>query len=338
MSVTIAYCVELDRNVSIIEARNEYFAQGSNQRRTFTFYCSDPSCVQENGSRTKIVGVNYTKVIGDSEDKGYRSPYFRLNRSQKHVASCVWVESEKKTEIDNPAQAHKPKPHYTSTPKEGLLIDSFVLPTEVKPKSSVTKPAAPSKDSSTPMSKDRQGNNLTTPGTRKNINTTSVLDTLVYSYIEAKNILPYTELAERKLTIRNHCSVKLIDYFSSLSSVLDKIKEGNYQGVAYGGCTIRKTYGNFDSERFGVSLTFYDKVKEEESDDKPLILYISIDMVNEYRYRNTLAEILKTSKKFDYLRVYLLNPKLTYSQEHESYNIQVQDLRFVTFIPTMKKR
>lgn len=44
MSVYLAYCEELGRDVYIDEARIEF--HGQNIHSSFSFFCSDPSCVQ----------------------------------------------------------------------------------------------------------------------------------------------------------------------------------------------------------------------------------------------------------------------------------------------------
>lgn len=333
MSVTIAYCIELERNISIIEARNEYFAQNKTYRQTFTFLCSDPSCVQAGNTRTEIIGVNYTKIIGDSEDKKYKSPYFRLKPKQVHKQDvCVWLKNEDKAEASKEAQDTASNTRYTSTPKENLFIDKFILPSDDHSGHESIKKRTTNTNTASSINKSEEHSKNSVTGSSQNLNTTSVLDTLVYSYIELKNLLPHAELSKRKLIVKKQGSVKLIDYFSSLSFVLDKINQGDYQGIAYGGCTIQRIYGN-TNERFGLSLRFYDKFN-----DKPILLYLSVDMVQNFRYRNTLAEIISATESFDYLRVYLLNPKLKFSKKHQSYNIEINDLRFVTFIPTMKKK
>lgn len=62
--ITKAYCVELGRIVDIIEVRNEYFAQA--YRVDFNFKCSDPKCIQSDGSRTVMLGISYKVIVDDS--------------------------------------------------------------------------------------------------------------------------------------------------------------------------------------------------------------------------------------------------------------------------------
>ncbi len=332
MSVSVVYCIELERDVTIMEARNEFFAKPQDQRQKFTFLCNDPDCRQPDGSRTEMVGVNYTRFVADSESTEYKSPYFRLKPKQEHSECCRSVtRNEEENESDSDSiEKNKKRNNGNNSPKENLLIDYFILPDDEK---IITQKAINTTSEGGNKIRNQDNINATTSSTpsstRKNINQTSLLDTLVYSYIEAKNILSRDKFLARELTIKKHGRVKLNDYFLHILKYMGK---KDAYGIAFGGCSIGKIYGNLDS-KFGFTLFFYDQY-----DKRNISTYIDSSMLEEYRYKNTIAEILKQYNNSNYyLRAYFLNPTIEFNSEKNRYDILIQDLRFLSLIPIKKK-
>lgn len=76
-----AYCVELGRNVTILEANDHYFSLPETQRKRLHFECPDEECRE--ALHPKITGVNYDKEIF------IRPMHFRMNSDDKHSETCL---------------------------------------------------------------------------------------------------------------------------------------------------------------------------------------------------------------------------------------------------------
>lgn len=81
-----AYCVEIGRKVTILQARYYYFQQPEPRRR-LTFLCGDDRCRAI--SRPLVIGENYHKEENSPEKK--KSPCFRENTHHLHIANCNWL-------------------------------------------------------------------------------------------------------------------------------------------------------------------------------------------------------------------------------------------------------
>lgn len=97
MNILQAYCIELGRAVDIYEARDAYFAQGE-PRGAFTFLCSDEHC--RKALQPRITGVNYRKLA--EEEDIYRQPHFRENPKMPHLATCMWVDRDRRARTATP--------------------------------------------------------------------------------------------------------------------------------------------------------------------------------------------------------------------------------------------
>ena len=93
MIIPVAYCPELKRNVSIMDARNEYL--NSKYYIKFSFQCVTENCVQPNGKRTEIIGCNYTKR---NDEKTAVRPYFRTHPQQEHNKNCPYYQESQSSE------------------------------------------------------------------------------------------------------------------------------------------------------------------------------------------------------------------------------------------------
>lgn len=93
-SIEVVFCNEsnLQRLMTISDVRREYFAVASHIRKKFELFCSDPSCLQPNGKRTKYSAVNAYEPNFDPETNISRKPHFRIYRNQEHHESCLWNE------------------------------------------------------------------------------------------------------------------------------------------------------------------------------------------------------------------------------------------------------
>lgn len=87
MEILEAYCVELGKVVDIYDAQKAYFSMPENNRKRFTFRCSDDICRAE--KNPLVSGVNYDKLVEETEK--YRQIHFRAPTGNPHLETCVWV-------------------------------------------------------------------------------------------------------------------------------------------------------------------------------------------------------------------------------------------------------
>ena len=88
--VLFAYCHELGRCLSIDEARTEFFSRKPEERKRFTFSCSDRNC------NVTISGVNYHVKAEDGEK--FKAAHFRS--PHPHKFGCEWVAFTEDAEQD----------------------------------------------------------------------------------------------------------------------------------------------------------------------------------------------------------------------------------------------
>ncbi|CAM3144227.1 hypothetical protein [Janthinobacterium lividum] len=102
-----AYCEEHDKNLTLEQARELYFAQPAKARKRFTFKCGDPKC-------RAILMPLVSAALYDREDAPgvkKRSPYFRRISQYPHITNCTWAPEEasatrEQTDDPTPEEAH----------------------------------------------------------------------------------------------------------------------------------------------------------------------------------------------------------------------------------------
>ena len=87
MSLTFAYCVQLDALVDIVEAMDFYFSQEP-PRQDLQFLCPDEACRKQSGA--KIIAVNYKKIHG--QDIFVQRAHFKVDARYPHYSACPWSE------------------------------------------------------------------------------------------------------------------------------------------------------------------------------------------------------------------------------------------------------
>lgn len=80
--VLFAYCHELDRGISIDEARTEFYSKKQQDRQRFTFSCRDHNC------NVTISGVNYH--IKAEDGNKFKAAHFRS--PHPHHLECEWMQ------------------------------------------------------------------------------------------------------------------------------------------------------------------------------------------------------------------------------------------------------
>ena len=302
-----AYCIQLKRNVTIGEIRNEYFSQEIPRKR-YDFLCSDKNCIQKDGTRTEIVGVCYDRLPVDTENETFRVPYFRLKQNIHHNEKCIWATAKKET--GEPIRGHHEKIR-RETPKQNLIIDTFHINEVGKLSSTAANHVRHNEDNNQNTNTDRPHNNYESNDGRhrKNHSSTRLLDDLVYSYLEAKEVLNKEEFLHLPLHITGMGQIFFYQFFSHLTN----FQEGSLK-VYYAGCYFKKIYPTGKTldeitNRFGFSLSFFDFFDTEREIE--FNCYVSPDEMEVYRYRKTFKELIVRQEEYDYLMAYFLTPELS---------------------------
>ncbi|MBF3108773.1 hypothetical protein HKT34_35515, partial [Pseudomonas aeruginosa] len=80
--IALAYCVQLDRVISIASARREYFSQAEPRKR-FDFLCSSEGCRAQG---IKVSASNYDKLPQDTR----KAAHFSKFPHSTHLPDCEW--------------------------------------------------------------------------------------------------------------------------------------------------------------------------------------------------------------------------------------------------------
>ena len=313
MRITQAYCQHLERVVSIDEARLEYLSQEPPQQK-YQFFCSSPGCLAQ---RVRVIGVNYQRSAEESAK--YKTPHFR--EQDKHLPTCDWIISTEKEYFDGRLENETEQQAKLRKIRRKLsdLIDRFD-PRLKDDKSDTDHSSEHASDEANflPFATTSIKANVHSATTGKN--STGLLSRLVETWREAKRNLSYDELRHLKLEVVGTGTVYLRDYFRRVLSAWDT----NFSGIMYGGARPDfKRYG------LGFRLTFFDKINECK-----LVMYISKEKMQQYRYRRYLDTELKRSD-IRYINVYFIHDGIsTYvnGAGQTVYNIDISDLRHLVLI------
>lgn len=132
MATGEAFCVEVGRNVTIIEARDIYFSQPEPRSR-LNFKCGDARCRVI--SSANVIGANYDKE--ENSELKIQSPHFRENCYHAHISTCTWIESGE-GDKSNGAARHNKRTSQAAA-ESGMIFRPFPKkkktknPTEKKP-------------------------------------------------------------------------------------------------------------------------------------------------------------------------------------------------------------
>lgn len=316
--IIIAFCEELQRSISIDTARSEYFSFPENQRKRFTFFCSDPNC------RAFMSGVNYD--VKAQEDKKFRTAHFRIPHPHKHKPDCEWLRFSEETEL--PAQKENESDNEFNERKARKKlydwVNYFDPITHEKHQDNLDKPINPELDNSINSPKNEDSPKGHSANLFDKYTRTNQLQRLIDTWIDAKKHLPQKELYLLNITIRNSGKIPFHKYITPISQGL----VNEYNGVVFGGATLKKRYGK------GFLLSFYDK-----NNHNNIELYISPDKMNNSRLSHYIDEVLNT-KDADYFQVFLLNPTnelRKINKKKEIIQLNINDLKQLVIYYKSKK-
>ncbi|EPC00599.1 hypothetical protein L861_06575 [Litchfieldella anticariensis FP35 = DSM 16096] len=314
-TITHAYCIDLDRIVTIDEARFEYLSLPSPRPPRFRYLCEYPACQEK---QVRVAAVNDDKPI--EESNVFKAPHFRRWQQEPHAAGCPWMEDEaspvqEEGESDNDFQRRLARAKLTD------FIDRFdpPVPGYDDPTSSTNgdqntvgaPPKPPHQDR--PQASSRPGKHRT-----------SVLDRLVNTYIESGKLLSWEERQRLELQVGGIGTIRLVDYFQSLKRCSLQTRDR----VMYGGANLERRYGE------GALFHFFDTIAVEgpDGETKPVKvrLYISPKQVVSCRHRHYIKEILE-NEETPYYRLYAIG-SLHYDPRYRTVSLQVEDLRQLSIL------
>ncbi|MEX9216261.1 hypothetical protein AB7W42_19085 [Providencia rettgeri] len=286
VKVVVAYCHELERAVSIDEARREFFYLDENKRTRFNFSCSDRKC------NALISGVNYH--VKAEEGKKFRAAHFKTPHPHKHSLDCEWIKFTEEIEFPTKREGESDADFNERRARQKLndWINYFDPTLDDDHQHIVDRP--PNAQLNNCANNQANGNELNDLGLQKfdRYTRTNQLQRLIDTWMDAKENLSQEEFNLLNITIRNQGKLPLYDYITPIKRGI--INE--YNGVIYGGAKLRKRYGK------GFLLDFYDEINNESIE-----LYVSNEIMNNSRSGHYVDEILK-DQDADYFQVFMLNP------------------------------
>lgn len=238
--VLFAYCHELGRCLSIDEARTEFFSRKPEERKRFTFSCSDRNC------DVTISGVNYHVKAEDGEK--FKAAHFRS--PHPHKFGCEWLEFTE--DADQDRRPDESEADFTERKAKQKLTDYINCfdPSIDDPDGEPSDPVklvTPVHTRKTVGDDDKTGTNEEPRWSR--YTRTNQLQRLIDTWQEAKETLPQGEFRALRLRIMHHDQVYLHEYITHIQRGL----ANPYSGVIYGGGTLMHRYGR------GFLINFFDK-------------------------------------------------------------------------------
>ena len=304
--VLFAYCHELERSISIDEARLEYFAKEPKERKRFAFSCSDRKCA------VLISGVNYHVMAEDGvkfKAAHYRSPH-------PHMPGCEWLQFAEEIELEQSVDDSNEEQYERKARKKLRDLVNHFTPWSDAEESSCDADdwVEPSTNlSNSPVCDDGQSNKKNYDRWQR-YTKTNQLQRLVDTWQEAKVKLSYDELKSLKLHVTNHGKVPFYHYITHIRNGLTN----RYDGVIYGGGVLKKRYGR------GFLFQFFDKYNKH-----PIHLYVSKDIMNRGRFGHYIDEVL-SAEDVKYFQMFLLNPTISKREDvkgEQIINLNISDLR-----------
>jgi hypothetical protein len=307
-SITRAFCVELQQELSIVAARREYFSQESPRER-FNFLCSTEACRAQG---VKITGVRYD--VKPQENPTFVAAHFRANPNYAHHADCEWVDELDASE-DN-AEAAETKSE-TTLRKVKRKLDDYIdvfdpgLKERTKTESSAAEPDTMPKEKPTHLTPASDTHKSKQPTKTR----TNNLERLVDSFRQAQAQLTKEEFALLTLRIPGQGEVSLRSYFRHIKFA----QRDDEKRVLYGGGLVER-YGT------GFKFKFFDRPQ-----GKLVTLYVSPAQMQAYRSSRYISELLSHADEVRFFTVFALGT-LKPSPSGKSISVEIDDLRHLAIV------
>ncbi|WP_296178173.1 ATPase [Pseudomonas sp. UBA1879] len=307
-SITRAFCVELQQELSIVAARREYFSQEPPRAR-FNFLCSTEACRAQG---VKITGVRYD--VRPQENPTFVAAHFRANPNYEHHADCEWVD-ESEADADNPSASETLAE--TTLRKVKRKLDDYIDVFDPAPKERAKSDASTAKSDKTP---DHQPTASTPAPDAVNSKEpretrTHNLERLVDSFRQAQAQLTKEEFALLTLRIPGQGEVSLRAYFRHIKFA----QLGDERRVLYGGGLVER-YGT------GFKFKFFDRLQ-----GRLATLYVSPAQMKAYRSSRYISELLSHADEVRFFTVFALGT-LKASPSGKSVSVEIDDLRHLAIV------
>lgn len=306
-TITRAFCVELQQELSIVAARREYFSQELPRAR-FNFLCSSEPC---RALGVKITGVRYD--VKPQEHPTFVAAHYRANPNYEHHPDCEWVDEAVETAVGQEAESEVESELRKVKRKLDDYIDVFepTINDRVKsgPPRGTPDDAAPEKTEDIALPVE------TMKAKQDKQNRTSNLERLVDSFRQAQASLTKEELALLTLRIPGQGEVSLRAYFRHIKFA----QLNDERRVLYGGGLVER-YGT------GFKFKFFDRLQ-----GKLVTLYVSPSQMQAYRSSRYLSELLSHADEVRFFTVFALG-KLVASPSGNSVSVEIEDLRHLAIV------
>jgi hypothetical protein len=304
-TITRAFCVELQQELSIVAARREYFSQEPPRAR-FSFLCSSKPC-RANG--VKITGVRYD--VKPQEHPTFVAAHYRANPNYEHHPDCEWVDADVALPLADETEA------------EGALrklkrklddyIDVFDPTLKERPKQTAPRDKP---DTDSPEEADAASPSTAMLEAKQDKqNRTNNLERLVDSFRQAQATLTKEELALLTLRVPGQGEMSLRAYFRHIKFA----QLNDDRRVLYGGGLVER-YG------IGFKFKFFDRLQ-----GKLVTLYVSPAQMQAYRSSRYLIELLSHAEDVRFFTMFALG-KLVSSPSGKSISVEIEDLRHLAIV------
>lgn len=307
-SITRAFCVELQQELSIVAARREYFSQEPPRAR-FNFLCSTEACRAQG---VKITGVRYD--VRPQENPTFVAAHFRANPNYEHHADCEWVD-ESEADADNPSASETLAE--TTLRKVKRKLDDYIDVFDPAPKERAKSDASTAKSDEAPDHQPIASTPAPDAVNSKEPRETRThnLERLVDSFRQAQAQLTKEEFALLTLRIPGQGEVSLRAYFRHIKFA----QVGDERRVLYGGGLVER-YGT------GFKFKFFDRLQ-----GRLATLYISPAQMQAYRSSRYISELLSHAEEVRFFTVFALGT-LKASPSGKSVSVEIDDLRHLAIV------
>lgn len=309
-TITRAFCVELQRELSITAARREYFSLEPPRQR-FEFLCSSEAC---RALGAKITGVRYD--VKPQDNPTFVAAHFRANPHYEHDPTCEWVDVDAEEQAPAPANETEGEARLRKARRKlDDYIDVFdpTIRTPAKDKETVTARQAIVEANSGPERAAEEKVPSATPV--RSETRTSNLERLVDAYRQAKAQLEAQDFNLLKLRVPGQGEMTLRSYFRHIKYA----QVGDSGRIVYGGGLVER-YGA------GFKFKFFDRLN-----GKQVTLYVSPAQMQAYRSSRYLGELLSHADEVKFFTLYALG-KLVQSPSGKSVSVEVEDLRHLAIV------
>lgn len=311
--ITYAYCLNLNRNVTIDEAYNESTATVPS--RIFKFSCIDSRC-RDRG--VEITAVGYDKLPSQRKV----SCHFKQHSSplkKNHHPDCELIQSSTYNEFHGTYHDETNEEAHLRRSRHKKLNDLIDIYIPINKNNSENNTSPQEKIDKPDIQHTSFHNNLKKPpNNASNLNKTSSLSRFVRHYHQMTKKLTPDELNKTKVNIRGLGSITYPEYFQFFPLVWN---DTSFSGIQHGKIKTKyiKKYGS------GFKLFFLGKINK-----KTVSIYISPEQINQYRNRNEILDIINKSDSFSSITAYFITD--TYGLMNDSYQIILDDLSNLVLI------